>query len=512
MAPGSDLAAAFARALACKPPLGLARGAFQVGQRVAHDPAAKVVRSWVLADVPKSWSDEAVLDALVYSDFEEPQLSWRIFRHGALSWYFRARTAHGEDVKLVEVSTDDNTVVHLWAKLAVSRPASREVKTINVKGAGKGGFLASTKKHLDTEKVTVGTSPSTQPGNGSTSPEADPAGRQEGAPPAKRKEVSRNVVPKSLTRVPIAPNGNCLVEALARGMAKIPGAKKMRGEAVRAEIVAHLRKNNGKYTPGWDGLDADGLSTGISFETYVDQVNTWGKHMGAMEIAAATRVFDICVVMLSEATGLPNRIWHSSSERMVVLWYSESDKHYDLLEGEIEDGILQTCEKGITVGLRGGGDDRARIQCVEQPALAVADVFEEDFFDSVEHMPRGCDGRSFFGGGASSTAVYREEPSSDRHVPAFAGCAADSHLRTSMDFLCRLCYPNAGPHRRSAGEWCVHVLRFFSRARDRPSSQPRGLRSVESLGDCYRPGRHLVQGKPGAVGRRTLLRHSRRRS
>ncbi|CAK9077367.1 Putative ubiquitin thioesterase L96, partial [Durusdinium trenchii] len=125
-------------------------------------------------------------------------------------------------------------------------------------------------------------------------------------PPPKKRAVVRDA-PKGLTRVPNSAQGNCLFESIAQGLN--PDNPK-HARAIRAAVIAHLKRHADRYQPWWDNLRPD-EEICDSWEEYLRLVSKAGAYAGCLEIAYN----------------------QSSKKGCICLWFQ--DQHYEYLKGDL---------------------------------------------------------------------------------------------------------------------------------------------------------------------------------
>jgi hypothetical protein len=367
----ADMKAVLTRALATRPIFGVTRGVHQLGCREAFDSDAKVCKVWTITDVPRTWTDDVVCSALANAGFDKVDMIRRQPRGPTVTWVFKATMTADDDIRLVEctsVQGDEETRLQLWARIAPPRQAPTTRKPIKPTREDA-AVLSATRQDLAREKVVVqnaggidGSGDGTPSGDAQQQEAAPSGGRVRAAaraaenPQSKRKEVTRRTIPEGMTRTSIQSDGNCLMEALAVGMNKVGAGKRLTGKTLRANIVAHMSsaKNKDRYMKDWDKFDDEDKQCD-NFDTYLARVTKPGCKMGALEISAVARRFDIHIVVLMEQEDLEHMTWHPEGSATVTLWYSSAAKHYDLLEGALNQNVFATCAAGTTHGLRGGG-------------------------------------------------------------------------------------------------------------------------------------------------------------
>ena len=140
--------------------------------------------------------------------------------------------------------------------------------------------------------------------------------------------------------------GNCVFEAIGQGVDKP-------ARAVRASIVGHIKRHEGRYKPWWDGKEpSQDEKECESWTTYLSSISKQGAWGGSLEIAAGAAHFDRTIVVF-QSTGVPeiyNR--HGKAGKPLALWFQA--KHYELLDGELPKHIAEQAANGPMQGGRGG--------------------------------------------------------------------------------------------------------------------------------------------------------------
>ena len=148
--------------------------------------------------------------------------------------------------------------------------------------------------------------------------------------------------------------GNCVFEAIGQGVDKP-------ARAVRASIVGHIKRHEGRYKPWWDGKEPSQEENECeSWQKYLSSISKQGAWGGSLEIAAAAAHFDRSIVVF-QPTGVPeiyNR--HGKAGKTLALWFRA--KHYELLEGELPKQIAEQAANGPMQGGRGGSDSNVSSQ------------------------------------------------------------------------------------------------------------------------------------------------------
>ena len=154
-------------------------------------------------------------------------------------------------------------------------------------------------------------------------------------------------------------DGNCLAHCLGNGLTYIKQDEKKRpARLIRAELHAYMARKTDEFAAFWDGRNtSDKEGELLNFAAYLKEMALDGKYLGHLELAAASRAFDLTLVVIQvKAQDPPTR--HGSGSRMLALWYHGD--HYDLLLPENRDAgypavITGVTAFGDTTGGRGGG-------------------------------------------------------------------------------------------------------------------------------------------------------------
>lgn len=177
------------------------------------------------------------------------------------------------------------------------------------------------------------------------------------SPPAKRAAVESKP-PHNLKAKSIPADGNCLFESIAQCLS----GKTARN--VRASVVTHLTKHQGRYKPWWDGLEpTEAENVCESWETYLTMLSKVGAWGSALEVAAAAVHYDRPIVVF-QPCGVPE-IYnaHGKGGAPIALWYRS--KHYERLEGAFPPEVLTQAANGPMQG--NTVDQRVALRLVAQP-------------------------------------------------------------------------------------------------------------------------------------------------
>ena len=186
--------------------------------------------------------------------------------------------------------------------------------------------------------------------------EVDASGKE--VPAGKKAKLERRAVPAGVVLKDMPRDGDCLAHALGRGLTYLKQDDKQRpARLVRAELHAYMTRKASEFAGFWDGRNtADEEGKLASFEEYLKEMAGGGKYLGCLELAAASRTFDLSLVVVPvAATDPPTR--HGSGSRTLALWYHGD--HYDLLLPEDKakgypEAITAVSAYGSPVGGRGG--------------------------------------------------------------------------------------------------------------------------------------------------------------
>ena len=134
--------------------------------------------------------------------------------------------------------------------------------------------------------------------------------------PAKR--VAGEPKPPHNMKVKSIPaDGNCLFEALAQSL----GGKTARN--VRASVVTHLTKHQGRYKPWWDGKEPTEAENACeSWESYLTMLSKIGAWGSALEVSAAAVHYDRPIIVF-QPRGVPE-IYNGRGKggAPIALWFS----------------------------------------------------------------------------------------------------------------------------------------------------------------------------------------------
>ena len=135
-----------------------------------------------------------------------------------------------------------------------------------------------------------------------------------------------------LSRIATQGGGECAFAALGH---HLKAMKKGSGTAVavRAEIVAEMRKQKSVFTGLWDGVMPDGVSKGEDFDAYLIAISAKGAWGGELEIAAAAEEFDVSIfVYQTEYIKVHNK---AVDKKELIVGYE--DWHYSWCDGTLSD-------------------------------------------------------------------------------------------------------------------------------------------------------------------------------
>ena len=394
-----------ARVLSMAGNLSLARGLKNLGVRVPPASDKKVattkVKTWKVTGVPRDWSQAAGLSNL--------QLTSRKPHGRTTCLFFTAECAQGTD--FVELVFGNITITAAaFSPMKRMRSETQQLKTVSslsfspafgqtrgsaevqpaqrssfyaaspvkVKPKAAAGHSQDTASAEATEKQPPVAVEASQPSEVKdvemTSPAKAATKRMGGSPekaakpPPKKRAVVRDA-PKGLTRVPNSAQGNCLFESIAQGLN--PDNPK-HARAIRAAVIAHLKRHADRYQPWWDNLRPD-EEICDSWEEYLRLVSKAGAYAGCLEIAAAAAHFDRTIFVFCPFLAEPEAYNQSSKKGCICLWFQ--DQHYEYLKGDLNPELGSQClaPPGFLRCHRRGHPSRvalqARSQRVCQPCL-----------------------------------------------------------------------------------------------------------------------------------------------
>eukprot|EP00438_Fugacium_kawagutii_P012764 Skav214213 [mRNA] locus=scaffold489:389796:397939:+ [translate_table: standard] len=303
--------------------LGIARGWNGLGVRKPRsaEPPPKA-RAWRISGVPRDWAASTLTQELTRAGLHELKVLSRKTIGKQVEWWVQANAQ--KDMDFIEIQVGDQVIV------AVEAPRQRRQRTQTTKLASSG--KVSYNPHHEWQPITatvprksfyMGT-PLKMPAavpvptavTGEKVPDEkfdakmasqeksdgqadDKMGSSEDAsgakrtvsspvksPPAKRVAVDAKP-PHNLKVKAIPADGNCLFAAIAESL----GGKTARN--VRASVVNHLKKYQGRYEPWWDGkepTEEEGVCE--SWEKYLAMLAKVGAWGSALEVSAAAVHYD----------------------------------------------------------------------------------------------------------------------------------------------------------------------------------------------------------------------------
>ncbi|CAE7865231.1 unnamed protein product [Symbiodinium sp. KB8] len=357
------------RALTTKPELGLVAGRRQLGQRRKRDANTPVCRVWVLEGAPRAFSTDQALEVL-RTTFTSVELLRQHTRRGGTDFIFKGATAEDTDSFAVPLQVKDG-VIMLWARLAPPRSHPGQAQYLRTTGSWS---LQAPAKPFD-KAVPVAPEPPVTNGDGgpaapaSTEPDSLPDGKKRGpstsaeVPNSKKAAAPQRALPKGVRIEHIEKDGNCCFAAVAAGVAEFDKSDAKPSLQVRAEVVAHLRKNSASYQKQWDHELPD-RSASTSFEQYCNSISvdkTWG---GVLELRAMARMNDARIVVIPASMQMEPFVIHPKQKRRVLcLWFTGS--HFDRIVpntgNDLPQSILAISAAPPEVPTRGGGDGSASV-------------------------------------------------------------------------------------------------------------------------------------------------------
>ena len=352
--------------------LGIARGWNGLGVRKPRsaEPPPKA-RAWRVTGVPRDWAASTLTQELTRAGLTELKVLSRKTVGKQVEWWVQANAQ--KDMDFIEIQAGEKVIV------AVEAPRQRRQRTHTMKLASNGrvsynqshawqaiatpaprkSFYMGTpvKKPVTiagAEKV-----PAENLDEDKSDAKMDNAGEPAGAkrtvstpeksPPAKR--VAGEPKPPHNMKVKSIPaDGNCLFEALAQSL----GGKTARN--VRASVVTHLTKHQGRYKPWWDGKEPTEAENACeSWESYLTMLSKIGAWGSALEVSAAAVHYDRPIIVF-QPRGVPE-IYNGRGKggAPIALWFRS--KHYERLEGAFPPEVLTQAANGPMQGNRGGGSE-----------------------------------------------------------------------------------------------------------------------------------------------------------
>ena len=151
--------------------------------------------------------------------------------------------------------------------------------------------------------------------------ETDETGKE-----VKKAKLEFRAVPPGVTLKTMPRDGNCLAHALGQGLTYLKQDVKQRpARLVRAELHAYMVR----FAGFWDGRNtSDEEGKLATFEEYLQEMAGDSKYLGCVELTAASRAFDLTLIVVPVAAEDPPTR-HGSGSRTLALWYHGD--HYDLL-------------------------------------------------------------------------------------------------------------------------------------------------------------------------------------
>ncbi|CAE7353716.1 unnamed protein product [Symbiodinium natans] len=337
------------RCIAAKPKHGLIVGRRQIGERVVHKPE-EVIRSWRLADTPCDWTQDTIADLLAGSGLTDMTVTSRITRRGVATWFLRA--ACKEDLVVINAEVGKETKAFYVLPTFVARQGF--IKRTVLKQDNTFTF-----KH-ESFRVVPGTATAV---NKDAEELPDASAKEESQ--AKRLAVASRAAPDGVTLVEIARDGNCLPNAIAKGLAWNKGSAKVASSRqIRGELISYMQRKLTHYEAYWDGRDtSDRPDTLSSFQDYLKEAALDGKYLGHLEIDAACRLFGLTVYVIPTLASDPP-VRHGSGSYVMAFQFEPGASgigHYDFFEPSDRDAgypaVISTIQEiGATSGGRGGGE------------------------------------------------------------------------------------------------------------------------------------------------------------
>ena len=337
--------------------LGIARGWNSLGVRKPRttEPTVAKPRTWRVNGAPREWGSNTIAEELTRAGLQEVKILSRKTLGKQVEWWVEAN-AHKE-LDFLEIICGQNVIV----VVAAQRQRPRRDNTTSLAGAGrvnfkfdKADFPPPPSSTPVSKSFYMGTPLKAKPAEGSRTEEKEEAEAGDKRPaigsPVKDRPAKK---PTLLTKPPHGlvaranpGQGNCVFEAIGQGVDKP-------ARAVRASIVGHIKRHEGRYKPWWDGKEPSQEEKECeSWTTYLSSISKQGAWGGSLEIAAGAAHFDRTIVVF-QSTGVPeiyNR--HGKAGKPLALWFQA--KHYELLDGELPKHIAEQAANGPMQGGRGG--------------------------------------------------------------------------------------------------------------------------------------------------------------
>jgi hypothetical protein len=195
-------------------------------------------------------------------------------------------------------------------------------------------------------------------------------------------DLEKSQVPEEMEYHTADPFGNCMFESVGSAVGHARKKKAIPYGTVRCELITHLKRHKSDYEAFHDNEDSLGESCG--YDGYLAHMLTdkmWG---GALEIKAASRHYDVKVVVIPMDAAVPVEVYHPKGKATIYLWYKGD--HYDWLsikEGRGEPVVLSSnVAEGSVRGRRGGGgnneSDREEGQMDYADSCSVGTKFTEE--------------------------------------------------------------------------------------------------------------------------------------
>ena len=351
--------------------LGLARGFNSLGIRKPRAASEKLVKSrtWRITGSPRDWGAQTLTSELLHAGIENVKVLSRKSWGSQVEWWIEGVAS--SDTDFLEITAGNQVLV----VVAALPPKPKRQKVKKLASGGRVLFQDASKQDGLSAPATTQQLRSFYIGSPIKTKEVEPTlkdtpsspqggameedSRQEkrmGSTPGKDRPAKRAAVvaspPFGLKPRANAGQGNCVFEALGQGLDhKQPKAAR----GVRAAIVNHLRRHDARYKPWWDGREPTNeeapCDSWDKYLTLLAKVGSWG---GSLELAAAAVHYDRPVLVF-RAQGVPE-VYNAQGRagEAILLWFH--NKHYESLEGELPQGILQQTAAGPMQGGRGGGE------------------------------------------------------------------------------------------------------------------------------------------------------------
>ncbi|CAE7266512.1 unnamed protein product, partial [Symbiodinium sp. CCMP2456] len=164
-------------------------------------------------------------------------------------------------------------------------------------------------------------------------------------------------------KIPMPKDDDCLLHCVVQGLRRIYQSDKTKSVLeMRAELVAHLRRNKSQYIKQC-GKKAK------SFAEYLDVITNTGKWLAVLEMEAFARMYGMRPICFPFplSTELSPFVVHNKQEKNAIA-FRFTGSHFDLLVPSDESKPLPKCLTEIADGppalpVRAGGSERTSQIC-----------------------------------------------------------------------------------------------------------------------------------------------------